>query len=135
MPGICPALKTGVEELKLLKRIRKDRINYLDYIPMRNPKTEFRTDCEEKVILTKEWTGFYNRIAQRFFRKPRFSYIELDGYGSFVWNKIDGYRDVLQISSEFEREYPDEEKSLSRVVRFIEILRDNGFIYLKQQNA
>ena len=46
---------------------------------------EFSEDETGIVTLTKEWTGFYNRIAQRFFHRPRVSHIDLDGYGSFIW--------------------------------------------------
>ena len=46
---------------------KKQSENYLEYVPQRTPETEFSEDETGIVTLTKEWTGFYNRIAQRFF--------------------------------------------------------------------
>lgn len=35
------------------------------------------------------WEGFFNKIAQKFFHRSKVSSIDLDDYGSFVWNTID----------------------------------------------
>ena len=37
------------------------------------------------------------RIAQLIARKPRYSYIELDDFGTFVWHSIDGVRSIYDI--------------------------------------
>lgn len=110
---------------------KKQSENYLEYVPVRTPETEFTVDETGIVTLTKEWTGFYNRIAQRFFHKPRVSHIALDGYGSFIWKLIDGERDVYAISQKLEGAYPGMEKSLPRLIKFLEILRDHHFIVWK----
>ena len=110
---------------------KKQSENYLEYVPVRTPETEFTVDETGIVTLTKEWTGFYNRIAQRFFHKPRVSRIALDGYGSFIWKLIDGERDVYAISQKLETAYPGMEKSLPRLIKFLEILRDHHFIVWK----
>lgn len=112
---------------------KKQSENYLEYVPVRTPETEFTVDETGIVTLTKEWTGFYNRIAQRFFHKPRVSRIALDGYGSFIWKLIDGERDVYEISQKLETAYPGMEKSLPRLIKFLEILRDHHFIVWKDQ--
>lgn len=112
---------------------KKQSENYLEYVPVRTPETEFTVDETGIVTLTKEWTGFYNRIAQRFFHKPRVSRIALDGYGSFIWKLIDGERDVYAISQKLEAAYPGMEKSLPRLIKFLEILRDHHFIVWKGQ--
>lgn len=112
---------------------KKQSENYLEYVPVRTPETEFTVDETGIVTLTKEWTGFYNRIAQRFFHRPRVSHIALDGYGSFIWKLIDGERDVYAISQKLETAYPGMEKSLPRLIKFLEILRDHHFIVWKGQ--
>ena len=112
---------------------KKQSENYLEYVPVRMPETEFTVDETGIVTLTKEWTGFYNRIAQRFFHRPRVSHIALDGYGSFIWKLIDGERDVYAISQKLETAYPGMEKSLPRLIKFLEILRDHHFIVWKGQ--
>lgn len=100
---------------------KKQSENYLEYVPQRTPETEFSEDETGIVTLTKEWTGFYNRIAQRFFHRPRVSHIDLDGYGSFIWKLIDGKRTVYDISQKLDEAYPGMEKSLSRLIKFLEI--------------
>ena len=110
---------------------KKQSENYLEYVPVRTPETEFTVDETGIVTLTKEWTGFYHRIAQRFFHKPRVSRIALDGYGSFIWKLIDGERDVYDISQKLEAAYPGMEKSLPRLIKFLEILRDHHYIVWK----
>ena len=66
----------------------KEKKNYIDNIPKINDmKWEVLEDGI--VEITVENTGFYNTIAQKIFKKPRYSFIKLDEYGSFVWQKID----------------------------------------------
>ena len=67
----------------------KEKKNYIDNIPKIN---DMKWDVSEDGIveITVENTGFYNTIAQKIFKKPRYSFIKLDEYGSFVWQKIDG---------------------------------------------
>lgn len=69
--------------------------NYLDFVPVRNPSFDFTVADDGIVTITVEWQGFYHRIAQRFFRRPRVSDIKLDAYGSFVWQAIDVKRTYI----------------------------------------
>ena len=109
----------------------KQSKNYLDYIPVKNPEIEYHTDEKGIVTVEIEWKGFYHRIAQRFFHRPRVSDIRLDGYGSFVWLSIDDTMNVHQLSKVLNAKYPGMEKSLSRLIKFLEILRDNRMIHWK----
>ena len=68
---------------------KKDSKNYLDYVPVKNPEVEYETGDDGIVTVYIEWKGFYHRIAQKFFKRPRVSDVKLDGYGSFVWLAID----------------------------------------------
>ena len=109
----------------------KNQGNYLDFIPVKNPEIEYQTGDDGTVALFIEWKGFYHRIAQKFFHRPRVSDIRLDDYGSFVWLSIDDSKDVHQISKELNARFPNMEKSLSRLIKFLEILRDNHLIRWK----
>ena len=71
----------------------KQSKNYLDYIPVKNPEIEYETDENDRVTVYIEWKGFYHRIAQKFFHRPRVSDVKLDDYGSFVWLAIDDMKD------------------------------------------
>ena len=110
---------------------KKESRNYLDYVPVRNPEIEYETGDDGIVILYVEWKGFYHRIAQRFFHRPRVSDITMDAYGSFVWEGIDGKRDVHALSQELDGRFPGMEKSLSRLIKFLEIMHDNHLIFWK----
>ena len=83
----------------------KNRQNYLDFVPVKNPDIEYHTDDSGIVTLLIEWKGFYHRIAQKFFHRPRIS----------------------ETLSSFFR-FPGMEKSLSRLIKFLEILRDSHLI-------
>lgn len=115
----------------ILSMKKKNSQNYLDYIPVKNPDIEFETAENGKVTVYIEWTGFYHRIAQKFFHRPRVSDIKMDDLGSFVWLAIDDEKDVHQLSKELEKKYPKMEKSLSRLIKFLEILHDNRLIHWK----
>ena len=82
--------------------------NYLDFIPVKNPEI--------------------NKIAQKFFHRPKVSSIDLDDYGSFVWNTIDDKKDIYTLSQELDAHFPKMEKSLSRLIKFLEILKDHHLI-------
>lgn len=110
---------------------KKNSQNYLDYIPVRNPEVEYETSENGKVTLYIEWKGFYHKIAQKFFHRPRVSDIKMDDYGSFIWLSIDDVKDVHQLSKELDQKYPKMEKSLSRLIKFLEILHDNHLIHWK----
>ena len=62
---------------------KKKQENYLDRIPAINDK-KWEVGEDGLVEVTVENTGFYNTIAQKFFKRPRFSFIKLDEYGSCV---------------------------------------------------
>ena len=63
--------------------------------------------------------GFYNWLAQKLFKRPRFSYIDLDEFGSFVWKQMDGKRTI----------YGDRaEPVVERLVKYFQILYRNHFI-------
>ena len=55
----------------------KDKKNYIDHIPKINDmKWEVLEDGI--VEITVENKGFYNTIAQKLFKRPRYSFIKLD---------------------------------------------------------
>ena len=108
---------------------KKDSKNYLDFIPEKNPEIEYETGEDGIITVLIEWKGFYHKLAQRFFRRPRVSEIKLDKLGTFVWNSIDDKKDVHAISKELEAEFPSMEQPLTRLIKYLEILHDNHLIY------
>ena len=113
----------------------KQSKNYLDYVPVKNPEIQYHADSDGIVTVEIEWKGFYHRIAQKFFHRPRVSDVKMDDYGSFVWLAIDDKKDVHQLSKELDAQFPKMEKSLSRLIKFLEILHDNHLIRWKGEKV
>ena len=74
-------------------------------------------------------------IAQKFFKRPRVSHISLDEYGSYVWQQMDGRRNVFEISKLVSSHFGEKaEPVVPRLVKYIQILYQNKFIgYVKQK--
>lgn len=79
-----------------------------------------------------EHRGFYDRIAQRLFKRPRISHISLDRYSSAVWQSMDGENTVGDIVDIMKKRFPgEEERMLDRIVTFLATLQRNGFITIR----
>lgn len=112
--------------------MRKKKENFLDYIPLRNPGFAW---AEEDGMVTVDMihTGFYAAVAQKVFRRPRVSHVKLDEYGSFLWLRMDGERDIGALGRELEARFGDEAQPLyPRLVQYMKTLLNNKFIALKR---
>lgn len=106
--------------------------NYMDFIVVKNPEIEYEVNAKGQVTVLIEWKGFYHRIAQRFFKRPKVSDIKLDTYGSFIWQDINDKKTVHQISKDLQTKFPKMEKPVSRLIKFLEIMKDHHLIELKE---
>jgi hypothetical protein len=107
----------------------REKENYLDYVPVYNPLNTWG-EQDGKVTIHMVHRGFYNQLAQKLFHTPRVSHIDLDTYGSFIWRQIDGKRTVGELAELLKAEYGREAEPLyDRLVKYIQILRNNQFIY------
>lgn len=116
--------------------MKKKKKNFMDLVPVCNPAFTWDVDKQGKVTVHMVNRGFYNWIAQKLFKKPRISHIDLDRYGSFVWQQMDGKRSVFEISKLVEEHFGKEaEPVIDRLVAFFRILYQNKFIgYVKKSN-
>nr|MCR5416032.1 PqqD family protein [Pseudobutyrivibrio sp.] len=71
--------------------------NFLDFVYTISDSITWQEDDKGQVIVDMENKGFTNRIAQRFFKKPKYSHITLEGMGSYIFTCIDGNRSVFEI--------------------------------------
>ena len=102
--------------------------NFLDLCPIHSPDIEW-TQTDGKVTLEIKNTGFFNRLAQRFFNKPAISYIHLDELGSFVWPLIDGKKDIFTLGKCVKEHFGDEAEPLyERLIKFFQILKSYNFV-------
>ena len=103
--------------------------NFLDYIPRANRLYPFSQNKAGHVEIEVEHRGFFNRLAQKVFRKPKVSRIELDDFGSFVWLQIDGKKTVYEIAQAVKEKFGAKAEPLyARLSRFIKILHDEHYI-------
>lgn len=117
----------------MARRKRKEE-NYLNYVFVRNPEFAWEEGEDGLVSIVKEWKGFYNRLAQKVFHKPKQSKIAMDPLGSFVWKQMDGERDVHQIAELVKTEFGAKADPVyERLIKFIEIMRDHKFVILKEE--
>ena len=112
--------------------MKKSRDNYLDKIPILNEKISWNADENGLVTLKIENKGVFNRIAQKFFKKPKFSYVHLDENGSFIWQLIDSKRTVFDIAALVDAHFGKKAHPLyERLIKYLEILASYNFIELK----
>ena len=110
----------------------KEKKNYIDNIPKIN---DMKWDVSEDGIveITVENTGFYNTIAQKIFKKPRYSFIKLDEYGSFVWQRIDDKKSIYEIGKELGNKHKGASNQLSeRLSKYFGILERNKYIVFEK---
>lgn len=103
--------------------------NYLDYIPKHNSLYEYTTNDKRHIEIRVQNKGLFNRIAQLFFKRPKYSNIELDDFGTFVWNHIDGEATIYDIGKMIKAQFGEAAEPLyERLSHFIQTLHGNGFI-------
>lgn len=112
-----------------MKKKEKISENYLEKIPARKSVLEWTTDDDGKVTLNIPNTGIFNKIAQKLFKKPPVTYVHLDEHGSFVWQLVDGGKDIISLGREVKAKFGDAAEPLyPRLAKFFQILDSYGFI-------
>lgn len=107
----------------------KEAENFLDFVPKHNARCPYRINDAGQVEVQLRHRGLCNRIAQIFFQRPQASWIELEGMGSFIWNQMDGRRDVYEIGQLLQEAYGEEAQPLyERLCTYVKTLHRAGFI-------
>ncbi len=103
--------------------------NFLDYKFKITDGLQWSLDENDIVTVAMENTGFTNRIAQRFFKKPAVSMITLEGMGSYIFTCIDGQNSVYDIGLMVHEKYLDDAEPLyERLSIYMKKLEEVGFI-------
>ena len=110
---------------------KKEKANYLDMIPCR-ADLKWNTDEDGVITLEIENKGAFNKFFQKFFKKPKISYVHLDSMGSFVWPLIDGEKTVCDLAQYVHEHFGEEAEPLyPRFAKYIQILESYEFVKLK----
>ena len=111
------------------RRNKKTDENYLDRIPNRASHLTWSENEDGLVTLNIENKGFFNRIAQKVFKRPKISHVHLDKYGSFVWLQIDGQKTIFDIGADVDSHFGEKSHPLyERLAKFFQILHSYGFV-------
>lgn len=111
------------------RKTKKIDSNYMDMILVHNPERKWTTREDGIVVIDMENRGFYHKIAQKFFHKPKVSHIALDAHGTALWNALDGKHTVFDVVNLMKETFPEEEEQmLNRVITFLHTLQVNKFI-------
>ena len=106
----------------------KKSANLLDFVPSRSSRFRFEVDESGLVTIFVENKGFFNFIAQKILKKPRFSQVHLDNLGSFVWNSIDSKKTVKEIADALGEKFgKDAEPLYQRCALYMNMLKKYGF--------
>lgn len=105
--------------------------NYLDFVPVVNTDWNvIEEDIVEIYVINK---GFFNTLAQIFFKRPKISKIRLDKQGSTVWKSIDGNKNIGEIADDIRTDFSEKDEIFyGRLIKFINILKENKFIAYKK---
>ncbi|GBF11898.1 PqqD family protein [Tepidibacillus infernus] len=107
--------------------------NFLELIPLKTNK--YQSIMTEKgiiqIIIPRN--SMLDRIVRVFKKTPKLMRIDLDTYGTYIWNLIDGKRNVSEIGRLLKLEFGEEIEPLyERLITYINVLRNNQFITLKK---
>lgn len=107
----------------------KDKRNYLDFVPVKNPSLPWSRDEEGIVTVDVTHRGIAAKIAQLAFNRPKVSHIRLDRFGSFVWQQIDGEQSIYQIGQKVKERFGKEAEPLyERLITYFRTLAENKYI-------
>lgn len=124
-----------MEEAEELMNGKKQKKNYLDLIPERAEGLSWEKGEDNIIVLQTENTGLFNRMAQKLLRKPRFTNVHMDKYGSFLWPLLDGEKTVKELAILQKEAFGEEVEPLyPRIVKYFQIMESYHFIRLKGKN-
>lgn len=111
----------------------KDKRNYLDFVPVKNPSVTWSRDEEGIVTVDVTHRGIAAKVAQVAFNRPRVSHIKLDRFGSFIWQQIDGEQNIYRIGQKVDARFGKEAEPLyERLITYFRTLAENRYISYKK---
>lgn len=114
------------------KKIKKDD-NFLELVPKKNKKYEYEINNEGLVQILILRDSFLEKAVRMFFNTPKVMKIDLDPYGSFVWNTIDDTKNIEEIGHALQKEFGEKIDPLyERLGTYINILKNNKFVTIEK---
>ena len=116
-----------------MKKGKNLQENYLERRPMPSEKIQWSEDEQGLVTLHIVNKGFFHKFAQKFFGKPKVSYIHLDEIGSFVWVVLDGEKDIIALGKLVKEQFGEKAEPLyERLAKYFQVLDSYSFVEWKE---
>lgn len=104
--------------------------NLLTMIPIRNKKISWKIK-NNKVILIINRKHTFDLFMHKLFNTPLKTDVELESFGSFIWQQCDGAKNIYDISIKLEEKFGEKVNPvLERLIIYIKTLHKNNFIKL-----
>lgn len=102
--------------------------NYLEKVPIRSHLIDWK-DKDGIITLEIENKGWANRLAQKFFGRPKTSFVHLDEIGSFLWPLLNGEKNIIELGVLVKEHFGQKAEPLyERLARYFQILESYHFI-------
>lgn len=103
--------------------------NYLDYIPKKSTKIQWRELDNGLIQIIKQRDSLLDKAVRNLFFTPDKFVIDLDEIGSFIWKHIDGKNSIYEISLLVKEEFKEKAEPLyERLIEYMNVLKNNRFI-------
>ena len=100
---------------------------YMNIKPFKK-KLKWETDKDGEVMLEIENRGILKKVLGF----PEVSTVSFDKLGSFVWQEIDGIKDIKKIGRSMEERFGKEASPIyERLLKYLKILKSYNFIGFK----
>ncbi len=114
----------------------KSKKNLLDFVPVKNESEKFSFVKNEKELITivMKRNNPMDKFVRKFIKKtPETFKVDLDEFGTFVLESIDGNKDIFTIGKEVKEKFGEDAEPLyERLGAFMNLLKNNNFIYFKK---
>ncbi|MGN0368298.1 MAG: PqqD family protein [Wujia sp.] len=118
-----------------MQKNKKKDINYLEYVPVHNPKYQSTVEEDGRVTILQEHKGVFYFLTQKLLKKPRFTQIHLDEMGSFIWPLMDGNRTVMEIAQLVKEHFGEKAEPLyNRLVTYMATMESYEFICMHHKS-
>lgn len=107
----------------------RNKANYLDYIPRHNRLYPYSCNEAGHIEILVHNKGLFHGIARIFFGRPKYSTIELDPFGTYVWQCMDGTLTIYEIGKRLKKHFGEKAEPLyERLCLYLKTLHENGYI-------
>ena len=113
-------------------KTNKKQENFLEFVPVRNFNWTLSEETNKVVVERPKFdNAFLKKNLLPYFKKQNFN-VNLDEFGSYVWQQIDGEKNIYEIANVLEKKYGEKVQPVyERISQFIKHLYQQRFVLYK----